>query len=452
MTIGTMAALISLVLAAMSVRRPARLILPVYAAVVPAGSVVEVALPLAPPFNTLSSLLGAEVVLVILVHAVLYRRGRVPSMPVAVWLLFLAWVVISSFRAVDPPAALDTVLVALPLVALLVAVALLSIENADLDAMRLGLILSGIFVGAYAIGLVVAGTPLSVAEPEGRLVIGSAGRVTDPNILAASLLLPFALSLERIVFGGRRWWGPRWWRLLGFAGVFLVLAAIITTGSRGGLLAVAVAFVLVLWHCGRLPGARRMVRRTIVAILGTILSLYTAALITLSISPGGPAQEFLNAIPLGRIPRTELGGSGRLEIWTTGFQLCRTHCAGGVGIGTFPTAFNQSFAFSGATDNVGPNRPAHSIYLEMAVETGVVGLTLLALALLAEWRALSKPRVASLVPSLRGALAAVLLANLFLSTIWFKYFWLIFIVARLAEGVAERTSRPAPAAAETALT
>jgi hypothetical protein len=97
------------------------------------------------------------------------------------------------------------------------------------------------------------------------------------------------------------------------------------------------------------------------------------------------------------------------------------------------------FVFSGASKNVGANRPAHNIYLEMAVDTGLVGLTLLILALIAEWRAISRRRMREVVPALKGIVVAILAANLFLSAIWFKYFFLVFVLVRMAEGAAERS-------------
>jgi hypothetical protein len=37
---------------------------------------------------------------------------------------------------------------------------------------------------------------------------------------------------------------------------------------------------------------------------------------------------------------------------------------------------------------------------------------------------------------------AILVAEIFLSAIWFKYFWLVFLLIRVAEGVATRQSVP----------
>jgi len=422
----------ALLLTAFAIPRPGRRILPVYAFIVPAGSIVEIELPLGPPFNTLSSLLGACVVIAILVHLAAYRDGRVPTLPLAMWMVFLAWTMATALYAINSAAAFETVLVAIPLVALAIMVGLTPTDDEDLDAVRLGLIVSGVAVGIYAVGLLASGASLTDVEAEGRLVIASSGGVTDPNILAASLLLPFALSLERLILGGTRYMRPRAWRALGLAGVLLTVFAITITGSRGGLVSVALAMVLVLWFARRIPGARHMVRRAAITVLGSIGAVLGLVVIAAQVAPGSRVAEVIHVLPLGRISDTEAGGSGRIEIWTTGAQLCREYCATGSGIGTFPTAFNQVFAFSGVGQSVGADRPAHSIFLELAVELGFPGFTLLILALLAEGRALALAELRR-TAAVKAAFISVLAANLFLSTIWFKYFWLVVVLIRMVE-------------------
>lgn len=436
----------ALLLTAFSIPHPGRRILPVYAFIVPAGSIVEIELPLGPPFNSLSSLLGAGVVIAILVHLAAYRDGRVPTLPLAVWMVFLAWTMATALYAIDSSAALDTVLVAIPLVALAIMVGLLPTSDQDLDAVRLGLILSGVAVGLYALFLLASGASLTDVEAEGRLVIASSGGVTDPNILAASLLLPFALSLERLILGGTRYMGPRAWRALGLAGVLLTVFAITITGSRGGLVSVALALILVLWYARRVPGAIHRVRRAAVTVLGSIGAILGLVFVAAQVAPGSRIGQVVDVLPLGRISNTEIGGSGRIEIWTTGALLCREYCAAGSGIGTFPTAFNQVFAFSGVGQSVGADRPAHSIFLELAVELGFAGVTLLILALLAEWRALALADLRR-TAAVKAAFVSVLAANLFLSTIWFKYFWLVIVLIRMVE---HGRSAPSEAPGDTA--
>jgi O-antigen ligase len=129
--------------------------------------------------------------------------------------------------------------------------------------------------------------------------------------------------------------------------------------------------------------------------------------------------------------RTDAGSSGRSDIWTTGAVACRQFCASGAGIGNFQTVFTELFATSGAERNVGLDRPGHNLYIQVAVETGFVGLALLGFAFASEWMALRS--TGDLAPALAAALVALLVVDAFESFIWFKYFWLLFIVIRLAE-------------------
>lgn len=439
-------ALAAVPLAPRIVVHPARTILPVYAASIPAGSVIRLSIPLPPPFNTLSSLLGALVIVAILAHIGVYRRARVPTFPVALWLLLLGWVTLTAFWAIASDPAVDALLVAWPLVLLLLAVSVLPTDESDLDAMRLGVIVGGIGVGAYLVFLLAVGNPLVSVDERFAIAVGAVEN--DPNILAASLIVSLAVSLERLVLGGRRWLSPTAWRSLAGFGVTLVVVAIASTGSRGGLMAAAVTVVLVLIASARTPVARRYVRRTAFSMLMLVLGLSAFTAISVRVAPQGTVARIVNNPPLDRIHATELGGSGRSEIWATAVQLCRVYCGHGSGQGTFVVAFNETFAFSGALNDIGPNRPAHSIFLEIAVETGFVGLTLLIFAIVAEWRLLARRAIVEAAPSLKGAFIAVIIANVFLSTLWFKYFWLLPVMARLAEGAVQRRAEepiaPAP--------
>ena len=64
------------------VRRPVATIVPVYAALVPVGDVFSLRVPLPQPFNSLSSVVGALTIVALVLHLVLERRGRVPTLPV----------------------------------------------------------------------------------------------------------------------------------------------------------------------------------------------------------------------------------------------------------------------------------------------------------------------------------------------------------------------------------
>jgi O-antigen ligase len=225
--------------------------------------------------------------------------------------------------------------------------------------------------------------------------------------------------------------------LIGLAGAFLSTLAIVFTGSRGGLLAALVGFVVVLVSCRRRPDARSMVRRVTLAILASAGAIVVITATGTVISPGGAVARLTSSDAIKRIFTVQNGSSGRLDIWRAGQLACEEYCGVGAGLGNFPDAYNQAFVFSGATKNVGANRPAHNIYLEMAVDAGVPGLVLLVLALLAEWRAIGGPGVRQVEPALKGVLVSILVANFFLSAIWFKYFFLVFVLVRIAEAATE---------------
>ena len=69
------------------------------------------------------------------------------------------------------------------------------------------------------------------------------GEVTDPNILAASLILPLSLAFG-VFLDGRSWLG----RLLSVGAIALLSSCIFLTMSRGAIVAICVLFVIYVWR------------------------------------------------------------------------------------------------------------------------------------------------------------------------------------------------------------
>jgi hypothetical protein len=88
---------------------------------------------------------------------------------------------------------------------------------------------------------------------------------------------------------------------------------------------------------------------------------------------------------------------------------------------------------------VGLERPGHNLYLSIAVEIGLVGLGLFAVALLAEWAAL---RATPLAAALGAAIIAVLVADVVEGFLWFKLLWLPFMLVSIATDVRVRVRAP----------
>lgn len=429
------AVVVSLALPALivCVGRPAKTILPIFAALVPAGSALPLLVPLPQPFNTLSSLVGGLAIAAVAAHLALFRRGRVPGLADALWLGFLAWCGATVFWARDPSAALHDLALAIPLILFVVMLSFLPTDRLGLDLLRVAVVVGGAAVGAYGLFLVLSGASLPMHGFGERFSVATSPHATNPNQLAASLLLPLVFALDIAVRGVFRTGPSLASRAFGAVSFFLVIVGIVLSGSRGGAIAAAIGTALTI---GLSAWWRPETRRNIVQIIGgaylVVAALGLVAYVGVSLAPEGGIARLVSSDPVQRLLGATSGNSGRTEIWTTGYIACRTYCATGAGLGNFPVASDEALAFSGLTKNVGLDRPAHDLYLSIAVETGALGLTLFALAVLAEWLGLR--RTGGMAPALGAAVISLLVADVFEGFLWFKYFWLPFIVIRIAQG------------------
>ena len=244
------------------------------------------------------------------------------------------------------------------------------------------------------------GTGPVVYEPTGRETLVLAGRQTDPNELAATLILPLSLAMGSLL--SSRSWMRRMF-LMGL--VALIAAGVYKTQSRGALVGAAVVLLVYLW---RSPVRRRLIL-PIAAVGGIILA-----------RPG---------MLLSRVGEVSADrGSGRLDIWQVGWQALRTSPILGVGVDCYADAYNQySYA---AANFMGFNRAPHNTYLGTAVELGVVGGLLLLATLAGHYLLTANGRRGDLDDSSRlrlisyeGAFWGLLVCGFFLDLFWQAYFW-----------------------------
>lgn len=429
------ALLLGAILMRIFVIRPGRTIVPLYAASLPLASAIDVPIPLPAPFNSLSSLLGAVAIVTCAAHLLIYRRTRVPSGNAGLWILFLGWVCLTGFWALEPVSAFRTMMIASSLIILMLIVSTLPLTAKDFEAIRLAVMMSGLIVGLYAVFLQAAGAQFPTHGVSQRFSISSDPEQTDPNILAASLLMPLGLAIEQMILGTSKWWTNWRSRSLGAVTALLTTVSILFTASRGGLVSATVVFMGTLFYCARTPGGQRQVKRTLRNISAVLLAMVVVVMLSTYFLPriAARAESRLLNPAVQRLLQSQADPSGRPEIWQAGILACESHCVVGVGIGNFAVIYNDVFSFSGADTHVGYNRVAHNLYLSLAVETGLIGLTLFGLGIAAEWAGLSSERMMSIGPSFKPLLIGLLLANIFLSAVWFKYFWLVFILIRAAE-------------------
>lgn len=381
-----------------------------YAAVVPFGSAID--LPGVPgPFGTLSSAVGAVTILVVGLHVILStERSPVVLRSLPGWLGFLAVVTMTITWSIAPRSTADDLIALLGVMAVFFVCSGMSVGREDLRRVEAGILAGGAVVGAIALTQLITGTlPTNQGAVPRFAIIGGEGG--DPNITAASLLLPLAVGGWRAREPGHR----RWYVI---AACVLISLAIVLTGSRGGLIAVALVLAIL--------AIETRSRVTAATYLGVPI---VALAVVLSITPGSTRERF-----------TGTGSSGRTDIWRIAARQCDQYCLAGSGWGTFSAIHREGMLTQPSARGRVLDFKAHNMWIQTVIEAGVAGLLLLFVAVVATFRdLLALPRQIR-APPLAGV-AGVVVSNSFLANLEFKYVWLVFAYAALAVIAGTATDR-----------
>jgi O-antigen ligase len=241
-----------------------------------------------------------------------------------------------------------------------------------------------------------------------------------PDIESISLLLPLIIALSRAFTEA----GVV--RRLGYgAAAAFVLLGILMTGSRTGTLAVGAVVLLLAWAGPRQARKGLLATFLVGAVFGAAVWVF---------HPAGIAD---------RTFASATSSSGRTDIWKVGAAACTRYCGYGSGWGTFPDVYAATQAtVPGARVLVGPQGTyqAHNLWLLIGVELGTPGLLLFTAGLgIAAAEALRIPR------ALRGpplsALVGLCVGVFFLSSMEFKFFWMVLIVIALNRNVVAAEDR-----------
>jgi O-antigen ligase len=136
----------------------------------------------------------------------------------------------------------------------------------------------------------------------------------------------------------------------------------------------------------------------------------------------------------------------------TALRVWADHPLLGVGPGQFPNYY-RDYADDIGVSVKAANREAHNLYLGIAAETGILGLTAFLGAIVvtfiqlarARGRAIaSRPDLAALAAGFMLALVGYLAAGLFLHLSYARYFWLMLALAGAAAAVILEATEGAP--------
>jgi O-antigen ligase len=344
----------------------------------------------------------------------LVGRGFVRPPRAALWLsLIVFWAGMSSLWAINT----ENAVFRLPLVGLLLLLYLaavsIRVSQQELAMVACLTILGGCIAAAVSLYGYSHGQwwmlPGVHRQLSGRETLSLGERVTNPNTLGATLILPLSLAVGLLLSS------RTWLRRLLLTGVVAVIgASIYATMSRGTLVATAVVFLIYLWRSRE----RWRVLVPITVLGGMVLAM--------------PQLFFLR---LGETFADR--GAGRFDLWVVGFHILKHYAVLGAGLDCFPDAFNEYVHT--APNFEGFSRAPHNVYLGTWVELGLVGLVLLLSAIGGHLLLAAKASRADSDESSRlrlisyeAACLGLLASGLFLDMLWEEYFWLTLMLLVMA--------------------
>ena len=348
--------------------------------------------------------------------------------------LFLGWALLSSTWAEAPDHAV-TAASRYALNALLFLIIFTAIRTPK----QLGWVLLAFTVGAAVAAIAGIASPPTTAD--GR--IGS--YELDPNQLGAVLVAGVPLALALVALYRKP---PL--RLVGIATGLFAVVSIWLTASRGALVATAVALLAAVLIGGRWRPA--IFLAAIVVAFSTFTYYSTFA--------SSDTQQRLSAATQGESDLQE----ARVTLWQVAWRAFKENPVGGIGADNFQTSarhfINQPGSLARTDKVVDQPSVVHNSWLEIAAETGIVGITLMATIILFSlrsllraaglFRQLGERRMQGVALCVATALIGYVAALTFISDEYSKGLWVllglgpaIFAMAQSAE--TERAKAPEPA-------
>lgn len=267
----------------------------------------------------------------------------------------------------------------------------------------------------------------------------AAGPLGDANFYGQILVLVLPLAAAVAWTADRRRWQLAW-----LAAGLAVAGGVLATYSRGAMLGMAIMTAIALWAL-HVPLTR--------VALGTAI-----VLVALILAPGNVGRRFTSIEML--FPKEEAytppeaSFERRKLVTATAARMWDDHLVAGVGTGNYHTFFDRYSNVAGSPAEhfyrAGDPQNAHSLYLEIGAETGLLGLTGFAAVVFVAYGQLRRARRglrargdpnAYLALALMIATAGYLITSMFLHGGFQRYFFMLLaFVAAVSRLESEETA------------
>jgi O-antigen ligase len=396
------------VLAYVAFKRPLVFPFAAYVALIPFDNLLQI-----PKYGTLTKLMAILSGLAFVFYLVRTKKIIKPGAQVAFWFAVTLWAAATLAWTIDLDASLPLFATLVQLFLLYTITVCMPVTKEDLAVVLGAAVVGSAAASVYAWHLFSHGIDVSKGA---RLYISTDTNTLDPNQFALSLMLPIAvvtigfLSTRRLRT-----------KLIYLAFMAVFGAGIVTTGSRGSMLAIVAMFLFFFWK------SRFRKQLLPLMIAGSLGSL---ALIPMILARWSLASS--------------TGGAGRMSIWHVAMGAMKQYWLAGAGVGGFPEAYDRFYLSVFQEYNARWHRGSHSLIVGTAVELGVIGLALMLFAWLKQYRVLSaftrRNANSDVAVCLQATMVALFVGALFLDIMYQKYTWFVFIAVALARNLLSQSA------------
>jgi probable O-glycosylation ligase (exosortase A-associated) len=265
-----------------------------------------------------------------------------------------------------------------------------------------------------------------------RYVEGYGGFLSDNNNLglALAMIVPFCWYARDLIQG-------RLARLSCIGLIFLTIAAIVMTFSRGAALSLAAVFLCIVWRT----------RRRVAAIVAMVVLSAPAVWMV--------QRDYTKRLETIGAPTQEASAAGRIEYTRAALAMWKDYPLFGVGFGT-DNWVALSPKYLGHYDF----HVVHNTYAQMLVDSGIFAFLLYVILLFGTIRKAGKlarnvPDGSPMRPiclALQTSLVAFAVGSTFLSRVGFDLLYIVLMAVTTAELVAEQNPEPPIGAQQSAET
>jgi len=354
---------------------------------------------------TLTKFMGILTILVLLLKGAFEKKLKPPDNASLWWMLFVMYGLFSILWAIQPELVFSRMRTVVGLLVFYLLAASYDIKKSEFETLK-WCVLAGGFLAA-----ILSIYSYASLETIGRTSIRFGERSARLNVFAFSLIIPISICVNNILKQNKILVKS----LFGIV-ISAMLFSIVITGSRGGMLGVAVIFIVY-----------------IISIKQKITFGTVAIMIGLTLMPFVP-DLFLERWGIA----VETGGAGRLSIWNIGLFALKKYWLYGAGFSNFSNAYDEFFN-SASFLYIKTSRAPHNIFLGIFVELGVIGFSLMVLAMIKNYQAIrSRFNHYSINKvTLRASFWGILACSFFLDTLIYKSFWLLWMMIIMHKNAVE---------------